>query len=120
MSVGLPCVIIDGLLLSGIITSVLVSAKWEELPLSELHRCCLAEAVENLPFFFTSPHAALDDDEVVSFTQNGGWQKVDSLLPPLFISGYFDVMYYEEWINILHQLSNHLQVSLSVLHCGSV
>ncbi|KAJ2917298.1 hypothetical protein MD484_g3128, partial [Candolleomyces efflorescens] len=55
-------------------------AKLGEIPLL---RRCLEDAVDNLPHFLASPTTALDDEEVVGFTQNGGWQKVDKLIPPL-------------------------------------
>ncbi|KAJ2935590.1 hypothetical protein H1R20_g1506, partial [Candolleomyces eurysporus] len=59
-----------------------LSAEWEDLPLPKLHRRSLQEAVEDLPSFLSAVDA-IDDDEVVAFTQNGGWQKINSLLPLL-------------------------------------
>ncbi|RXW15765.1 hypothetical protein EST38_g10096 [Candolleomyces aberdarensis] len=56
-------------------------AKWEELPLPVLYRRSLKAAVEDLPLILYIAPAL--DDEVRGFTQNGGWQKVDSLLPLL-------------------------------------
>ncbi|KAJ2913559.1 hypothetical protein MD484_g6852, partial [Candolleomyces efflorescens] len=51
----------------------------KDLPLSALHRGCLRDAVKYLPGFLASPTTVLDDilDEVVGFTQNGGWRKVE-------------------------------------------
>ena len=63
-----------------------VPAKWEELPLSELSRHCLQAAINYLPYFLNST-TGIDDGEVRDFTQNGGWQKLDSLLPLLHHSG---------------------------------
>ncbi|KAJ2924165.1 hypothetical protein H1R20_g12930, partial [Candolleomyces eurysporus] len=69
-------------------------ARWEELPLPKLYRRSLEDAVDGLPSFLGGANA-IDGDEVVRFTQNGGWQKIDSLLPLLhrksgYISGDFE------------------------------
>ncbi|RXW17460.1 hypothetical protein EST38_g8405 [Candolleomyces aberdarensis] len=60
-------------------------AKWEELPLPELYRRSLEEAVEDLPSFLSAD--AIDDEEVVGSTQNGGWQQINDLLPLLYRKG---------------------------------
>ncbi|KAJ2926454.1 hypothetical protein H1R20_g10638, partial [Candolleomyces eurysporus] len=57
-------------------------SKWEELPLPVLYRRSLQVAVEDLPLILGI--AGGIDDEVLEFTQNGGWQKMDSLLPLLY------------------------------------
>ena len=87
---------------------VLVPAEWEELPLSELQRHCLYDAVEGLPRFLASPIIALDDDEVVGFTQNGGWQKIDKLLPLVIVHPPY---YIDFWYPSVHLVSDKLKVS---------
>lgn len=100
--------------------SVLVSARWEELPLSELHRESLRKAVINLPFFLGSPKTALDDDEVVGFTQNGGWQKVDNLVPLLYRFDPWFRGHCRDWIRAVREISDRrrLKVSHSFLRRG--
>ncbi|RXW12696.1 hypothetical protein EST38_g13159 [Candolleomyces aberdarensis] len=56
-------------------------AKWEELPLPVLYRRSLKAAVGDLPFIIGHLGAT---DEVLAFTQNGGWQKINNLLPLLY------------------------------------
>ncbi|KAJ2912172.1 hypothetical protein MD484_g8241, partial [Candolleomyces efflorescens] len=53
--------------------------KWEDVSLSELHRHCLWCAVRDLPRFLANRMVTALDDEVVGFTQKGGWQKVDKV-----------------------------------------
>ncbi|KAJ2917319.1 hypothetical protein MD484_g3113, partial [Candolleomyces efflorescens] len=81
-------------------------AKWKELPLSELQRGCLKAAVKGLPGFLASPTTALDD-EVVGFTQNGGWQKVDKLFPLLVYSE--PDLFREFWSSEVHQVFDKLK-----------
>jgi hypothetical protein len=86
----------------------------------ELHRRSLKEAVEDLPFFLGSSKIALDDDEVVSFTQNGGWQKVDKILPLLFSGWLHESSLFESWISHLQNISDRLKVSHPFLRRGSL
>ncbi|KAJ2915217.1 hypothetical protein MD484_g5212, partial [Candolleomyces efflorescens] len=81
-------------------------AKLGELPLSELHRSCLKNAVDDLPRLLASPTTALDDDEVVGFTQNGGWQKVDKLLPLVILHPPY---YIDFWYPSVHLVSDKLK-----------
>ena len=70
--------------------------------------------------FLASPKAALDDinDEIVGFTQNGGWQKINNLLPQLIRSDMKDyfLQYSLDWVDAVKFLFDNLKVSLSVLH----
>ncbi|RXW19339.1 hypothetical protein EST38_g6503 [Candolleomyces aberdarensis] len=52
--------------------------QWEELPLSQQHRCSLKEAAEDLPFFLHEGMAL--DDEITDFTLHDGWPKLEKLL----------------------------------------
>ncbi|KAJ2935589.1 hypothetical protein H1R20_g1505, partial [Candolleomyces eurysporus] len=85
-------------------------AEWEELPLPELHRRSLMEAVEDLPIFLNRVDCDIDEDEVVGFTQNGGWQKINNLLPLLnrssdeWLPGTF-----EDWIEPLRSFTISLK-----------
>jgi hypothetical protein len=67
-----------------------------------------------------SPQTALDDidDEIVGFTQNGGWQKLDNLLALLIRSDVYDYYLGDnlEWVEAVQFLFDNLKVSLSVLH----
>ncbi|KAJ2917312.1 hypothetical protein MD484_g3118, partial [Candolleomyces efflorescens] len=81
-------------------------ANWDEFSLSELHRRCLKDAVEDLPHFLASPTAALDD-AVVGFTQNGGWQKVDKLLP--LLTATWGGLFPKSWPSSVHQVSDKLK-----------
>ncbi|KAJ2919645.1 hypothetical protein MD484_g816, partial [Candolleomyces efflorescens] len=82
-------------------------AKWGLLPLPELQRGCLRDAVEDLPLFLASPTTALDDDEVVGFTQNSGWQKVDKLLSLLKV--LWSNLNQSIWPQSVHQVSDMLK-----------
>jgi hypothetical protein len=64
-----------------------------------------------------SPKTALDDidDEIVGFTQNGGWQKLDNLWPLLIRSGWI-MQYLNDWMDAVQTVFDNLKVSLSVLH----
>jgi hypothetical protein len=59
-----------------------------------------------------SPQTALDDDEVVDFTQNGGWQKINNLLVLLYrYSRWFRDQPFGSWISCLQGISDRLKVS---------
>jgi hypothetical protein len=78
------------------------------------------EAVQVLPFFLTSAQTALDDGEVVGFTQNGGWQKVDNLVPLLYrFKGWFSY-HCENWISAVREISDCLKVSHSSSRQGNL
>jgi hypothetical protein len=63
---------------------------------------------------------ALDDDEVVDFTQNSGWQKVDSLVPLLYcFDGWFRSNC-EDWISAVREISDHLKVRHSSSRRGTL
>ncbi|RXW18054.1 hypothetical protein EST38_g7798 [Candolleomyces aberdarensis] len=78
--------------------------KWEELPLPKPQRDCLREAIKSLPPFLCKAAASLDDDEVVDFTQKGGWPKLDKLLPLVYRTRSSPNMR-AFWINYLHTLT---------------
>ncbi|RXW14463.1 hypothetical protein EST38_g11393 [Candolleomyces aberdarensis] len=54
--------------------------EWEELMLSGSHKEILWEAVTHLGLSLKNDRGF--DDEIVSFTQKGGWRKIDKLFPP--------------------------------------
>ncbi|KAJ2929821.1 hypothetical protein H1R20_g7267, partial [Candolleomyces eurysporus] len=83
--------------------------KWSELPLRLLYRCCLMEAVEDLPFFLSSVPSAIDE-EVVGFTHNGGWQKIDNLLPLLYRLRSFFYEQFEKWRGCMVQVTRDLRL----------
>ena len=62
-----------------------------------------------LPYFLNN--ALGIDDEVEDFTQDGGWQKLDNLLPLLHRSGGW-LGGLESWIDYLDQFAYTLNVSL--------
>ncbi|RXW17449.1 hypothetical protein EST38_g8407, partial [Candolleomyces aberdarensis] len=80
-------------------------AKWEELPLPDLYRHSLQEAVKDLPSFLKDA-PAIDDEEVVGFTQNGGWQKINNLLPLLCNTSPWIG---DDWIEALQKLTDRLK-----------
>jgi hypothetical protein len=102
--------------------SVLVPAKWEELPLSVLHRESLRRAVINLPLSLGNPKTALDDDEVVGFTQHGGWQKINSLLSLQlqYRQGSWFYTNLGGWIDAVRDISDFLKVSHSSSRQGNL
>ncbi|RXW19729.1 hypothetical protein EST38_g6121 [Candolleomyces aberdarensis] len=78
--------------------------KWEELPFPDSPERSLKIAIELLPFFLSSAAAALDQ-EVADFTQNGGWPKIDNLLPLLYHrTGRCLPSETERWIGSLRRL----------------
>ncbi|RXW11452.1 hypothetical protein EST38_g14403 [Candolleomyces aberdarensis] len=81
--------------------------KCEEVP--EFHRHCLEEAIEDLPFFL--PKATNIDDDVVDFTENCGWQKLDKLLPLVYGIGHWLFHYFKHWITTLYQFADDLKAS---------
>ena len=83
---------------------------WAELPLPESPKVSLLIAVWLLPFLLTTTN--LPDDELVAFAQNGGWHKIDKLLPPVRdapLVGPRDD--WERWIGALSQHTDDLKVS---------
>lgn len=98
--------------------SVLVPAAWGDLPLSTRHWDSLNYCAVDLPMFLAS-HQTDIDDEIVSFTQNGGWQKINNLLPPLIRSDHVHRYFLDTnlvWVDAVQILFHNLKVSLSVLH----
>ncbi|RXW13459.1 hypothetical protein EST38_g12393 [Candolleomyces aberdarensis] len=83
--------------------------EWEKLPLPELYRGSLQAAVAILPSFFNGADA-INDEEVVDFTQNGGWQKINNLLPLLQRKGNWFYLILEHWIEPLEKFADHLKV----------
>jgi hypothetical protein len=67
--------------------------------------------------FLASPKTALDDidDEIVGFTQNGGWQKLENLWP-LMIDMNSIGRRLQDWMDTVQIVFDNLKVSLSVLH----
>jgi hypothetical protein len=73
-----------------------------------------------MPMMLASTQTTLDDidNEIVGFTQNGGWQKINNLLPPLIHSNV-DLYFLDNtsyWVDGVQILFDNLKVSLSVLH----
>ncbi|KAJ2921769.1 hypothetical protein H1R20_g15327, partial [Candolleomyces eurysporus] len=83
-------------------------AKWEDLPLQKLYRDSLEEAIEDLPSFLSAVDA-IDDDEVVAFTQNGGWQTINSLLPLMFPQSRYLRVDFNHWIRDLQSFTDGLK-----------
>ena len=86
--------------------------RWEDLPIPEPSRLPLKIAVRVLPFFLSKTTAI--DDEVVEFTRNGGWRKLDSLFPLLCGLAETDgvpIGYFEGWIQSLRQFTANVKVS---------
>ena len=79
-----------------------------------LYRASLEEAVEDLPFFLNKA-PAIDDDGVVGFTQNGGWQRINNVLPLLYHRDKWLFDEFRYWIGALREFANHLKVSHSSL-----
>jgi hypothetical protein len=70
--------------------------------------------------FLASTQTTLDDidDEIVGFTQNGGWQKINNLFP-LLIRSNVNLYFLDNspiWVDAVQILFDNLKVSLSVLH----
>ncbi|RXW20595.1 hypothetical protein EST38_g5257 [Candolleomyces aberdarensis] len=85
-----------------------LQAKWDELPLPKLCRDSLREVMDGLPSFL----AGVGDDvidEVVAFTQNGGWQKIDNLIPLLYLHGGWFSRNFDSWIGDLHTFTDRLK-----------
>ena len=89
--------------------SVLVPARWDELPLPLLSRESLREAIDNLPFLLNEAVAV--DDEVSGFTRNGGWQKISKLVPLMCHLGGSYFIFSDRWINVLGEYTDKLRVS---------
>ncbi|KAJ2921767.1 hypothetical protein H1R20_g15325, partial [Candolleomyces eurysporus] len=87
-----------------------VPDKWEELPLPELYRHSLKEAVNLVLSFLSGAHAIdVDDEEIVGFTENGGWQKINSLLPLLGRTNIHLWDYFDKWIAALLYFTDRLK-----------
>jgi hypothetical protein len=66
-------------------------------------------AVEDLPVLLN--YAPVIDDEVVGFTQKGGWQKINNLLPLLYGPDTWLFNSFDGWIDALHDFTDRLKVS---------
>ena len=73
----------------------------------------------DLPFFLDRA-PTVDDGEVVRFTQNGGWQKIDNLLPLLYCKGSWLLREFRYWINALQEFAKRLKVSHTSWRRGSL
>jgi hypothetical protein len=71
------------------------------------------KAIWYLPEFLNRAHAI--DDEVVEFTEKGGWQKIDDVLLRV-VSRYV----LDEWIGSLRHFTSALKVSLFFLRRGNL
>ena len=88
----------------------LVPDQWEQLPLPESPKASLGIAVWLLPFYLTE--TSLPDDELVAFAHNGGWHKIDKLLPLLYhIEPYGLRKEWGGWIGDLRRHTGGLKVS---------
>ena len=93
--------------------SSLVPEKWKELPLPVIYRRSLMGAVEDLPVLLN--YAPAIDEEVEGFTQNGGWQKINNLLPLLYGPDTWLFNSFDGWIDALNHFTDQLKVSHSSL-----
>ncbi|KAJ2925065.1 hypothetical protein H1R20_g12041, partial [Candolleomyces eurysporus] len=81
-------------------------AKWEELTLPAIDRSSLRLAVLALPLFLNG--ATSMSGEVSEFTQNGGWQKINNLVPLIYrLEGWLFQQFYD-WINPLELFADRL------------
>ena len=80
--------------------------RWKDLPIPEYRRRSLEVAFQHLPNFLNGSTAV--DDEVVDFTQNGGWRKIDKLFPLLRIHG---IPFRQDWMASLRQFTAKVKVS---------
>jgi hypothetical protein len=74
--------------------------------------------VELLPFALRNAPAI--DDEVVSFTQSGGWQKLEILWPLLYRRRGWLRVFFADWTSSLHNIADRLKVSRSSLRRGGL
>ncbi|KAJ2925559.1 hypothetical protein H1R20_g11533, partial [Candolleomyces eurysporus] len=90
--------------------------RWDALPLPESHRLSLRRAIVGLPYFLITPllseffsSSNSPDNEVVDFTRDGGWGKIDHLSPLLYHS-LAKVSYHTfgSWIEGLRRFSFNL------------
>lgn len=73
---------------------MLVRENWEELP--EPHKAHLSSmrmALHFLPLLLAG--AAPMDDELIEFTQNDGWRKIDEFLPLVYELNSFLLSYHQ-------------------------
>ena len=71
------------------------------------------EAVEDLPYFLNTLAPAIDDEAVVDFTRNGGWQNFNNVLPLLYRPDKWLFDWFEDWIRALRNFIDQLKVSYS-------
>jgi hypothetical protein len=98
-------------MLTGLIIYISGPTKWEELPLPALH---IRNAVRHLARFLARAHDI--DEEVVDFTENGGWQKIESVLPLMFNCH----LRLKSWIQCLRHFTSALKVSIFFLRRGNL
>jgi hypothetical protein len=67
------------------------------------------EAIQSLPCLLR--HVTTIDGEVKDFTQNGGWRKMNSLIPLLYDVGTWRLGYFGPWLDWLRELAHSLEVS---------
>ena len=94
---------------------------WEELPLPESPRLSLRVAVWLLPHILGLAETALFENELVAFTQNGGWHKLDKLLPPAYHAAYPGPNLradWKQWIGDLRGFTDGFKVSDPALSVG--
>ncbi|KAJ2932901.1 hypothetical protein H1R20_g4186, partial [Candolleomyces eurysporus] len=79
--------------------------KWEELPLPRICKDALLKALRKLPFLL---QLNIDiDDDVLKFTQKGGWHKIDKLLPLAY--QWFDNVNWRSWNSAFSTFVDNLQ-----------
>jgi hypothetical protein len=76
------------------------------------------EVVELLPFSLRNVPDI--DAEVVSFTQNGGWQKIDAIWPLLYSRSVWLRRLFARWTDSLRDVADRLKVSRSSLRSGGL
>ncbi|KAJ2920883.1 hypothetical protein H1R20_g16209, partial [Candolleomyces eurysporus] len=82
--------------------------RWEKLSLPEDLRGSLKMAVNYLPSFLCN--TAAFDNEFVVFTQNGGWSRIDKLLPLLYHHNDWPFTEIRGWIEDLYQFTDNVKV----------
>ena len=81
--------------------------RWEKLPIPESSRRSLELALEFLPDYLSESTGV--DDEVVDFTEKGGWRKIDKLFPLLM--RFNSSLDWEDWTEPLRRFTVDVKVS---------
>jgi hypothetical protein len=85
-----------------------------QLPLRQTSMDQVELAVDYLPSILSSAAVAIDafDDAIADFAQNGGWHKIDSMLPLLYHTGKSPTLRrFKMWTGKLRQFVDNVNVS---------